>query len=231
MKPLMRPHYLSLALFAQPLLGQPAVPPVIVEKTVTETVSPGKRVVEETVVERPVAPHAAFDPRARLGIVPRALPVGEAVPASGTTVETTETVHRVGGRVYHTERNVVVVEGRELPYVTVPVLFVKETAELLDSESRNALDQTAAAISDIISTNPEAKFDVEGHTSVKGAEEMNLNLSAARARRVYDELTQRYKIPASSLSAHGYGEMYPNYPNGNESQLMLDRRVLVVRVR
>jgi len=219
-------YYLIAALCAQPLLAQP---PVAVETTVTETVSPGKRVVEETVVERPAAGN--FDPRAGLGVVPRALEVEEPAPAPGTTVETTETVRKIGGRVYHTERNVVIVEGRELPYVTIPVLFVKETAELLDSESRSALDETAAAIVDVIRTNPDAKFDVEGHTSVEGSDDLNLSLSAARARRVYDELTQRYRIPAEHLSAHGYGEMYPNYPNGNESQLTLDRRVLVVRVR
>ncbi|WAC20639.1 OmpA family protein [Luteolibacter sp. SL250] len=224
----MKPYCFLATLLAVPLYAQP---PTTVETTVTETVTPGKRVVEETVVERPVAPPAAFDPGAGLRIVPRALPVDEPVPAPGSTVETTETVRSVGGRVYHTERNVVVVEGRELPYITIPVLFVKETAELLDSESRSALDQTAAAIADIIRTNPEARFDVEGHTSVEGAEDMNLNLSAARARRVFDELTQRYRVPAANLSAHGYGETYPNYPNGNESQLTLDRRVLVVRVR
>ncbi len=224
----MKPHFYLIALLAQPALAQP---PAVVEKTVTETVTPGQRVVEETVVERRAPGADAFDPRRQLGIVPRALPVGEPVPAPGTTVETTETVTKIGGRVYNVERNVVVVEGRELPYITVPVLFVKETAELLDSESRAALDQTASAIIDIIRTEPGARFDVEGHTSVEGAEEMNLNLSAARARRVYDELTQRYLVPAANLSAHGYGETYPNYPKGNESQLMLDRRVLVVRAR
>jgi outer membrane protein OmpA-like peptidoglycan-associated protein len=231
MKAPMKPCFFAITLVAQTSFAQPAQPSVTVEKTVTETVTPGQRVVEETVVERPAAPPAGFDPRARLGIVPRALPVEDPVRAPGATVETTETVRSVGGRVYHTERNVVVVEGRELPYVTIPVLFVKETAELLDAESRSALDQTAAAIMDIVRTNPEARFDVEGHTSVEGAEEMNLNLSAARARRVFDELTQRYRVPTENLSAHGYGETYPNYPNGNEAQLTLDRRVLVVRVR
>ncbi len=209
-----------------PALGQTGSPPVIVEKTVVETISPGQKVVEETVVVTPAAP-GAYDPSRQLSIVPRALPV-----APGTTTETTETTTtRVGSRVYNTERSVVVVEGRELPYVTIPVLFVKETAELLDSESRAALDQTAAAIMEVAKTNPTAVFDVEGHTSTDGADAMNMQLSAARAQRVYDELTKRYRIPATSLSAHGYGESYPMYPNGNESQMILDRRVLVVRVK
>ena len=209
-----------------------AQPPVVVEETtVTETTAPGKKVVVEETTTAP----AVLDPaitRRQLGIVPRALPIPEGAAAPGTveTTETTTTV-RKGGRVYNTERNVVVVEGRELPYVTIPVLFVKETAELLDSESRAALQETAAAILEVLKADPSARFDIEGHTSTDGAEQLNLDLSAARARRVYDELTQRYSVSPSVLSAHGYGENYPNYPKGTEKQMTLDRRVLVVRVK
>lgn len=218
---------LSASSYAQ----EPAVP-VETERTVTETITPdGKRVVEESVVEKPVVtPPPGFDPRRQLSIVPRALEVEPLPPATRTeTTETTTT--RVGGRVYNTERSVVVVEGRELPYVTIPVLFVKETAELLDAESRTALDQTAAAIREVIKADPGATFDIEGHTSTDGAEDFNLTLSSQRAKRVYDELTVRYQIPPSVLSAHGYGERYPMHPNGNEAQMTLDRRVLVVRVK
>jgi len=205
-------------------------PPAVVETTVKETVTPGKKVVEETVVEKqlPVAP--GYDPRLHLSILPRQLPVTP--PAPGTKVETTEkTTTVIGGRVYNTERSVVVVEGRELPYVTLPVLFVKETAELLDSESRAALDQTAAVILEITKATPMAVFDIEGHTSTDGTDELNMTLSAARARRVYDELTTHYGIPRSVLSAHGYGESYPMFPSGSEEQMTLDRRVLVVRIK
>ncbi len=217
---------LSNSLFAQ-VPG--TVPPVIVETTTTETISPGKRVVEETIVQQP-ATAMGYDPRNQLSVAPRAIPLENPVP--GTRTETTQsTTTRVGARVYNTERSVVVVEGQELPYVTIPVLFVKETAELLDSQSRSALDATASAILEIYKSNPTAKFDIEGHTSTDGADEMNMDLSAQRAKKIYEELTQRYRIPSQLLSAHGYGEMYPKYPNGNESQMTLDRRVLVVRVK
>lgn len=122
-------------------------------------------------------------------------------------------------------------ESRELPYVTVPVLFVKETAELLDVESAAALEETATAIKEVTQTEPAAKFDIEGHTSTDGTDEFNMSLSAARARRVFDELTQRYGVPAGTLSAHGYGENHPAYPNGSEDEMQLDRRVLVVRTQ
>lgn len=149
------------------------------------------------------------------------------------TTETTTEVKLPGMplRVYNTERSVVVVEGHELPYLTIPVLFVKETADLLDVESSVALEDTAAAIQEITRTDPGAVFDIEGHTSTDGATEMNLNLSALRARKVFDELTNHYGIPVTALSAHGYGEAFPSYPDGSESQMVLDRRVLVVRVK
>lgn len=138
-------------------------------------------------------------------------------------------------RVYNSERNVVIVEennqSRELPYVTLPVLFVKETAELLDNESRAALEQVAGVILAVSKTEPGVLFDIEGHTSTEGTDDYNLNLSVARAKRIFEELTQRYGVPASVLSAHGYGENFPMHPNGNEAELQQDRRVLVVRTK
>ena len=165
-------------------------------------------------------------------ILPRDVVAPEHPP--GTVVETTETKSYVDvpgqpRRIYNVERNVVIVEGKELPYITIPVLFVKETATLLDVESRVALEDTAAAIHEVLKTHSNAVFDIEGHTSTDGTNEFNLKLSADRARRIHQELTQRYSVPASALSAHGYGEMYPAYPNGTEEQMALDRRVLVVR--
>jgi len=130
---------------------------------------------------------------------------------------------------------VVVVEdqgqSRELPYVTLPVLFVKETSELLDDESRNALQQVAGVILAISKTEVGTVFDIEGHTSTDGTGEYNASLSAARAQRVFDELTKTYGVPASVLSAHGYGESFPMYPQGNEAEMQQDRRVLVVRTK
>lgn len=93
------------------------------------------------------------------------------------------------------------------------------------------IEETAAAIREVVQADPTARFDIEGHTSTEGTDEYNMELSAKRARRVYDELTQRYQIPPDVLTAHGYGENFPKYPAGTEEELMLDRRVLVVRIK
>jgi outer membrane protein OmpA-like peptidoglycan-associated protein len=210
---------------------QPVIAQVVVEDVVPR---PPKEIVIEKGVEiapPPLRPDPAIA-RRNLMILPRDVAAPEHPP--GTVVETTETKSFVDvpgqpRRIYNVERNVVIVEGKELPYITIPVLFEKETATLLDVESRAALEETAAAIHEVLKTQPNAVFDIEGHTSTDGTNEFNLTLSADRARRIHQELTQRYAVPASALSAHGYGEMYPTYPNGTEEQMALDRRVLVVR--
>lgn len=186
---------------------------------------------EEVVVVRPaVVVLDAKEVRRQLSIAPKVVVVP--VPAAKTT-----TVIEAGKptRVYNADRNVVVVvqqdQSTEMPYVTLPVLFERETANLLDKESRAALDQIAAVIHEVSKTGKGAMFDIEGHTSTEGTDDFNLKLSADRAQRVFDELTQHYGVPASVLSAHGYGENFPQYPKGTEKEKQLDRRVLVVRTK
>jgi outer membrane protein OmpA-like peptidoglycan-associated protein len=224
--------FLIIAACIQPVLAQVVVeeiiPPageVVRERAVEKT--PEGDIVTETVV--PLDPAFA---RSHLLVLPRDAAVPEHPP--GTVVETTVTKDYVDvpgqpRRVYNVERSVVIVEGKELPYITIPVLFEKETAKLLDVESRVSLEQTAAAILEVLKTQPTAVFDIEGHTSTDGTNEFNITLSGDRARRVHQELTQRYLVPSAALSAHGYGEMFPTFPEGSEEQMVQDRRVLVVR--
>ncbi len=214
-----------------------APPTVVVEESVTE-VTPA--IVGEAVI---VTPEAGLEvgvaqrrldaalARQRLGIAPVPIPEREGEVVEKTTTTTTVETPGLPPRIYSTERNVVLVEGRELPYLTIPVLFVEGTADLLDAESLLTIEDTAVAINGVLTTNPTAVFDVEGHTSTDGSDEMNMQLSADRSRRIYTELIQKYGVPTSALAAHGYGENYPKYPDGTEEQMVLDRRVLVVRVK
>ncbi len=227
----MKNKYLILAttaLIGNALAQAPVPPPVIIEERVPGVAPlPGASIEVQAAQRRLDAALA----RERLGIAPVVLPAQDPGVVE-TRVETT-TVETPGQptRVYSTERNVVIVEGRELPYLTIPVLFVEGTADLLDVESRLAIEDTAVAIKEVMAVNPTAVFDVEGHTSTDGSDEMNLKLSADRARRIHTELIERYGVPATALAAHGYGENFPKYPEGTEEQMVLDRRVLVVRVK
>lgn len=192
-------------------------------------VAPATPVVE---VVRPAEPLNPNDAQRRLSVAPQIVVVPTASVETTTTITETKAPP---ARVYNAQRNVVVVQeqgqSRELPYVTLPVLFVKETADLLGDQSRTALEQIAGIILAISRTEAGTVFDIEGHTSTDGAEDYNLELSAARAKKVYDELTQRYGVPPEVLSAHGYGEAFPMYPNGKEDEMQMDRRVLVVRTK
>ncbi len=218
----------------------PTIAQVVVEETIVPP--PAGEVVRETVIEKtpdgdivtetitPVNPPPVLDrafARRQLLVAPRDAIVPVNPP--GTVEKTYVEIPGQPRRTYNVERNVVIVEGKEMPYVMIPVLFEKETAKLLDMESRVTLEETAAAILEVLKTQPMAVFDIEGHTSTDGTNEFNLALSADRARRTHQELTQRYNVPASALSAHGYGEMFPSFPEGTEDQMVMDRRVLVVR--
>lgn len=216
--------------FAQIVVEETTITPPpggVVRETVVEK-TPNGEIVTETItpVNRPPVLDRAFA-RRQLLVTPR--DAVEVVPAPGIVEKTYVEIPGQPRRIYNGERSVVIVEGKELSYVMIPVLFEKETAKLLDVESRVTLEETAAAILEVLKTHPTAVFDIEGHTSTDGTTEFNLTLSADRARRTHEELTQRYHVPATALSAHGYGEMFASFPDGTEDQMVMDRRVLVVR--
>ena len=137
---------------------------------------------------------------------------------------------------YDRTRNVVVVQAddgaqQELPYVAVPILFAVGTAQLLDNTAAADLDALASALLEIHKQEPNARFEIEGHTSTDGDDASNLQLSVARAKTIHSELVRSYGVPASMISSQGYGEAYAAFPDGSERELQQDRRVLVVRVQ
>jgi outer membrane protein OmpA-like peptidoglycan-associated protein len=226
--------YLLPVLGLAPMMSHAQVTVVAPAPAPRAVVVQAARPLDPVMVRRQLslAPRVVIVPTPPASIVVAPPPVEVVKTTKTTTVVDTPGRPR---RVYNSERSVVIVEdqdqSRELTYVTLPVLFVKETAELLDVESRGALEQVAGVILEVSKTEPGSLFDIEGHTSTDGTDEFNVTLSAARARRVYDELTVNYGVPASALSAHGYGENFPMYPNGAEEQMQQDRRVLVVRTK
>jgi outer membrane protein OmpA-like peptidoglycan-associated protein len=216
-------------IFLLPILCA-ATPPLLAQVTVV-TPAPGVSPVIVVCTLNPVVVQR------QLSQAPKVVTLSPAPQTEVKTTKTTTVVDTPGQprRVYISERSVVVVEdqgqSRELPYVTLPVLFVMETAELLDDESRNALQQVAGVILAISKTEAGTVFDIEGHTSTDGTSEYNASLSPSRVQRVFDELTKTYGVPASVLSAHGFGKGFPMYPQGTEAEMQQDRRVLVVRTK
>jgi len=72
-----------------------------------------------------------------------------------------------------------------------------------------------------------ASFEVAGHTDSTGAEAYNQGLSERRAASVKNWLTAN-GVPASRLTAKGYGELAPKYDNGTKEGRKLNRRVEIL---
>ena len=67
-------------------------------------------------------------------------------------------------------------------------------------------------------------MEIGGHTDSQGREQMNLNLSQARANAVLFEL-QRRRILTKNIVAKGYGETRPIASNDTEQGREQNRRI------
>ncbi len=88
------------------------------------------------------------------------------------------------------------------------------------AESRDALNQ----IADILRECGPIRLEIQGHTDSQGREEMNEQLSQARAQSILNELRGR-RVPTSSFSAVGYGETQPIADNDTEEGREENRRI------
>ena len=70
----------------------------------------------------------------------------------------------------------------------------------------------------------EAPIEIGGHTDSQGREEMNLNLSKARAEAVLTAL-RGARVKLKSLTAEGYGETQPIADNSTEEGREANRRI------
>ncbi len=90
----------------------------------------------------------------------------------------------------------------------------------LKSESYSILNQ----IADIMRKYPDYNLSIEGHTDNTGSSDVNHKLSHSRARACYEYLIQR-GIPASRMTAKGFGQSRPIADNSTYSGRTLNRRV------
>jgi len=88
------------------------------------------------------------------------------------------------------------------------------------ADSRDSLNQ----IAEILRECGPIRMEIQGHTDSQGREEMNQQLSQARAQSILNELRAR-RVPTSSFSAVGYGETQPIADNGTEEGREENRRI------
>lgn len=76
----------------------------------------------------------------------------------------------------------------------------------------------------ILKKNPKMQIRIEGHTCDIASDSYNQALSERRAKAIHDFLVSK-GISADRLSARGYGESRPAYPNTSDSNREKNRRV------
>jgi outer membrane protein OmpA-like peptidoglycan-associated protein len=94
----------------------------------------------------------------------------------------------------------------------------------IKQESEPALQE----ISKLLSSNPNLKVFIVGHTDNVGGIDYNMKLSQARADAVVKALTTKYKVNPQRLKAYGIGQLAPVAPNKTDDGRAKNRRVELV---
>ena len=109
-------------------------------------------------------------------------------------------------------------------------LIVNMSDVLFDTGSytlKSGAREKLAKISGIVLAHPGLNLQVEGHTDSVGSDEMNQQLSERRADSVRDFLAEQ-GVPASAISAHGFGKTQPVAGNDTAEGRQRNRRVELV---
>lgn len=90
----------------------------------------------------------------------------------------------------------------------------------IDASALGTMDD----ISEVLQLCGDLPLEIQGHTDSQGREEMNLNLSQARAQSVLNELRAR-RVLTASYTAVGYGETDPIADNDSQEGREANRRI------
>jgi outer membrane protein OmpA-like peptidoglycan-associated protein len=105
--------------------------------------------------------------------------------------------------------------------LTNALLFDFDSA-VVRQESYSVLNYTKEAFD----AYPNMKVQVDGHTDSTGPDTYNQMLSERRAKAVMNYLVNSVGIAASRLTAVGYGETDPAFPNDTKENRQKNRRVV-----
>lgn len=111
-------------------------------------------------------------------------------------------------------------QGKE--YRLNDIYFSSNSAEL-----NNAAQAILSAFIEFMHENPKVKVEIQGHTDEVGSASANLELSAQRAKSVYDYLVQN-GIESARLRHKGFGETRPVADNSTAEGKAQNRRTVFV---
>lgn len=83
-------------------------------------------------------------------------------------------------------------------------------------------------LGELIRRNPQAVFQIEGHSDTFGSDSYNMDLSQRRADSVKAWLIARMNIPADRVTAQGFGKTKLIVPGGSIEEQQINRRVEIV---
>jgi outer membrane protein OmpA-like peptidoglycan-associated protein len=109
-------------------------------------------------------------------------------------------------------------------------LIVNMSDVLFDTGSytlKAAAREKLAKISGILLAHPGLTLQIEGHTDSVGSDDFNQQLSERRADTVRDFLAEQ-GVPASAITARGFGKTQPTATNDTPEGRQLNRRVELV---
>jgi outer membrane protein OmpA-like peptidoglycan-associated protein len=109
-------------------------------------------------------------------------------------------------------------------HATIYGIYFDTGKSEVKAESQAALEEVAK----LLSSDPDLKLLVVGHTDSVGQLEANMKLSQARAEAVVQALTRSYGVAATRLKAIGAGPIAPVVTNRTEEGRAKNRRVELV---
>jgi outer membrane protein OmpA-like peptidoglycan-associated protein len=86
-------------------------------------------------------------------------------------------------------------------------------------------DEILNKLEQVIALWPNSTLVIEGHTDARGSERLNLRLSQNRADAVMNHIVASMRLPATRISALGYGESRPIASNKNGAGRAKNRRI------
>lgn len=101
-------------------------------------------------------------------------------------------------------------------------------SDRLTADGTRQVEEIAHALQD--RSLQRSRILVEGHTDNVGTDAYNQDLSARRAQRVLYALTTDYGIPASRLTAQGFGKTRPIASNETDLGRAVNRRVTLINL-
>ena len=111
------------------------------------------------------------------------------------------------GRTFSLRQIRVIPEVRHLaPTIDVSNITFETGSSAIQATEARKLNNLGKLITQLIDTNPNEVFLIEGHTDAVGSAASNLALSDRRAESVAKALTEYFEVPPENLVVQGYGE-------------------------